>query len=286
MTEITLPKRRSFLHLAVLRHRGFATVSLTIIAVAAAVALLAPIISPDSPNKLDVLNAYQLPSSSHVLGTDSLGRDLLSRLIWGSRSALVGPFFVIVVATVTGVALAIVAAWRGGWIDTVVSAFFNILFSFPAVLLAILAAAVLGAGLTTSVVAIAVAYVPYFGRIVRSEAIRQRSLPYVAALEIQGVSSWRACLRHLLPNLSTLILAQMTASFGYAMIDLASLSFLGLGVQPPTADWGQMVASGQAGILAQRPAESMYAGACIVLIVIAFTTLGDRLVARVDEVRA
>ena len=286
MTEITLPKRRSFLHLAVLRHRGFATVSLTIIAVAAAVALLAPIISPDSPNKLDVLNAYQLPSSSHVLGTDSLGRDLLSRLIWGSRSALVGPFFVIVVATVTGVALAIVAAWRGGWIDTVVSAFFNILFSFPAVLLAILAAAVLGAGLTTSVVAIAVAYVPYFGRIVRSEAIRQRSLPYVAALEIQGVSSWRACLRHLLPNFSTLILAQMTASFGYAMIDLASLSFLGLGVQPPTADWGQMVASGQAGILSQRPAESMYAGACIVLIVIAFTTLGDRLVARVDEVRA
>lgn len=286
MTEIALSKRRALLHVPHVQYDSAGIAAAAVIAMAVAMAVFAPLLSPAPPNSLDVLHGYELPSREHLLGTDSLGRDLLSRLIWGSRSALAGPFLVIVIATVVGVTLAIVAAWSGGRVDAVIGACFNVLFSFPAVLLAILATAFFGAGLTTAVLAISVAYVPYFGRIVRSEALRQRSLPYVAALEVQGVPSWRVCWRHLLPNLRTLILAQMTASFGYAMMDLAALSFLGLGAQPPAADWGQMVSNGQAGILAQRPAESLYAGAMIFLVVIAFTTLGDRIAASADRVRA
>lgn len=255
------------------------------IVLSALLALFAPAIALQDPNSSELADAFAGPSGAHLLGADALGRDLLSRLIWGGRPALLGPLFVIIVATVIGSVLAIAAAWFGGWVDTVINAVFNLLFSFPAVLLAILAAAVFGGGLFTAVTAISIAYVPYFGRIIRSEAIRQRSLPYISAAELQGINGFRVCVAHLVPNLAPLILAQMTASFGYAMVDLAALSYLGLGTQPPDADWGQMVAAGQQGILNGQPAESLLAGLCILVVVVAFTTLGDRLIARADEVR-
>ena len=288
MTESTVPVlegRRRLLHLGSARSGLAAWAAGAVIALAVLMALLAPLVSPHDPNSSDLLDSYAGSSSAHLLGADALGRDILSRLVWGARTALLGPLFVIVIATALGVLLAIVAAWRRGWVDTVINALFNVMFSFPAVLLAILCATVFGAGLETSIVAISVAYLPYFGRIVRSEAMRQRSLPYVSALEIQGISSLRICLRHLLPNLAPMILAQMTASFGYAMVDLAALSYLGLGAQPPDADWGQMVGTGQSGILSGHPAESVYAGVLILIVVVAFTTLGDRMVSRAGDVR-
>lgn len=280
-----LEGRRRWLHLPAGRSDAVTVVTGGLIVVAVIVAVCAPLIAPQDPDASELLDSYAGASGEHLLGGDSLGRDILSRLIWGARPALIGPLVVILIATVVGVVFAVVAAWRGGWVDTVIGAIFNVMFSFPAVLLAILAATLFGAGLKTAVIAISIAYVPYFGRIIRSEGIRQRSLPYVSALEIQGVSSLRICARHLLPNLAPLILAQMTASFGYAMVDLAALSYLGLGAQPPSADWGQMVGTGQAGILSGHPAEALYAGLLILLVVVAFTTLGDRMVARAGEVR-
>ncbi|KAA0084557.1 ABC transporter permease [Mycolicibacterium sp. P9-64] len=284
-TEPTLAVRRRLLHIRMPRSGLVGWVAATVIVLATLVAIFAPLIAPQDPNSSALLDSYADPSADHLLGADALGRDILSRLIWGARPALLGPLCVIVSATVVGVVFAIVAAWKGGWVNTAINAVFNVLFSFPAVLLAILAATVLGAGLLTSVAAISFAYIPYFGRIIRSEGLRQRSLPYVSALEIQGVSSWRICVGHLLPNLAPLILAQMTASFGYAMVDLAALSYLGLGAQPPAADWGQMVGTGQAGIVNGHPAESLYAGALILIVVIAFTTLGDQMVSRTGDVR-
>jgi peptide/nickel transport system permease protein len=281
----TLQGRRRLLHFPFANSDVVTWICAGIIVVAAVIAILAPVIAPEDPNSSDLGSAYADPSTSHLLGTDALGRDLLSRLIWGARPALLGPLFVIAIAMVVGLVLAISAAWAGGWVDSVIDAVFNLLFSFPAVLLAILTAAVFGGGLFTSVAAISVAYIPYFGRIIRAEAIRQRALPYVSALEIQGIKSWWINAGHLVPNLTPLIVAQMTASFGYAMVDLAALSYLGLGAQPPGPDWGQMVGTGQAGILDGHPAESLYAGILILIVVIAFTTLGDRLVARADEVR-
>jgi peptide/nickel transport system permease protein len=216
-------------------------------------------------------------SSAHPLGADVSGRDLLSRLIWGSRTAMLGPLAIVTIATVVGTALALVAAWNRGITDTVISRGLDIVFAFPGLLLAVLATATLGFGLTAAVIALAIAYVPYVARIVRSEALRQRGLPYIEASIAQGFSGVSICLRHLLPNVLPLIIAQVTLSFGYAMIDLSAVSYLGLGVQPPAADWGAMVGGGQSSILEGHPQESLLAGACIVLAVVAFTALGDHL---------
>ena len=255
-------------------------VSAVVIVLLALVAILAPVITPHDPNAIDLLHPFAGPSSEHLLGTDDTGRDLLSRLIAGSRTSLVGPLLVVLLEVALGVPLALVAAWRGGFVDGVLSRVLDVIFAFPGILLAILVIAFFGAGLRSAVIALAIAHMPYLARVTRGAAIRERRLAYVAALEVQGFSAFRICARHLVPNLVPLIVAQATVSFGYVMIDLAGLSFLGLGVQPPTADWGVMVSAGEQNILAGHPAQSLYAGALIVITVCAFTLLGERLADR------
>ncbi len=208
------------------------------------------------------------------------GRDLLSRLVFGSRTALLGPFRVVLVSTFLGAALALVAVWFGGWFDQLVVRVVDAVFAFPGLLLAILATALFGSGLVAAVAALSIAYVPYIARIVRSAALRERNLPYVAALSVQGVHGLRITVRHLLPNVIGLIVANGTLAFGFALMDLAGLSFIGLGVQPPNADWGAMVGSGMSGVLRQHPAEALLASALIVLTVGAVNLLGDRLTER------
>jgi peptide/nickel transport system permease protein len=255
-------------------------VSAVVIVLLALVAILAPVLKPHDPNAIDLLHPFAGPSSAHLLGTDDTGRDLLSRLIAGSRTSLVGPLLVVLLEVALGVPLALVAAWRGGFVDGVLSRVLDVIFAFPGILLAILVIAFFGAGLRSAVIALAIAHMPYLARVTRGAAIRERRLAYVAALEVQGFSAFRICARHLVPNLVPLIVAQATVSFGYVMIDLAGLSFLGLGVQPPTADWGVMVSAGEQNILAGHPAQSLYAGALIVITVCAFTLLGERLADR------
>ncbi|MFJ9705741.1 ABC transporter permease [Streptomyces sp. NPDC101234] len=248
-----------------------------------ALAVLAPVLATHQPNTVDMAAASQDPSAGHWLGTDALGRDLYSRLLYGARVSLLGPALIITGATAGGVALALLCAWRGGWLDRVVSRINDVLFAFPGLLLAVLAVAVFGPGLTAPVVALAIAYLPYMARIVRGVAVRERRLPYVAALEAAGMSAWRINLRHLLPNLTPFIVAQATAAFGSALIDLAAVSFLGLGVQPPTADWGLMVSEGQSSLLAGAPGQSLMAGGLIVLTVVVFNLLGDTMIARTHQ---
>jgi peptide/nickel transport system permease protein len=251
-----------------------------VIVVLVLVAIFAPLLAPDNPNAVDILGPFQGLSSNHLLGTDASGRDLLSRLIVGSRTALLGPLLVVTVSTLIGVALAMWGAWRGGLVDVAVARTFDVLFAFPGILLAIVAAAVFGAGLVTAALALSISYIPYVGRISRSEALRQRSLPYIDASWVQGESGFVVCLRHLLPNLLPIIGAQVTLAFGYATIDVAAISYLGLGVQAPTADWGTMVAEGQSSIIEGHSQESLFAGILLVVLVLAFTTLGDALTER------
>lgn len=243
-------------------------------------ALLAPVLAPQPPNAIDFSGAYQGPGGGHLLGTDATGRDLLSRLITGSRTALTGPFLVVAVSTLLGTALALAAVWFGGWFDQLVVRVVDAVFAFPGLLLAILATALFGSGLPAAIVALSVAYVPYIARIVRSAALRERNLPYVAALQVQGVHGLRIALGHILPNVSGLIVANATLAFGFALMDLAGLSFIGLGVQPPTSDWGAMVGTGMAGVLQGHPQEALLACALIVITVGAVNTLGDRLTER------
>ena len=226
----------------------FAGTSLALVAVA----LLAPLLAPHDPNAGDVLQVLQPPSPEHPLGTDASGRDLLSRLIYGSRTALLGPLVVVVVAASTGTALGILGAWRRGWVDSLVGRVFDLVFSFPSMLLALLFIAVMSPGLTTAALAVSIAFVPAIGRLVRSSALREVNEPYVQALQTQG----------------------------YAMVELAGVSFLGLGVQEPTADWGKMIQTGQGSIVRGYPQESLYAGIVLVVAVVCFISLGDILTAR------
>ncbi len=238
-----------------------------------------------SPSAIDILNVNAAPSANHWLGTDYLGRDLFSRVASGARISMLGPALVVAVATTAGVAVALASAWFGGWFDTAASRAMDILFAFPSLLFAVLAVAVFGTGLTAPVIALAIAYVPYLGRVFRTVAVRQRHLPYVEACVLAGLPAWRICLRHLLPSMLPYVRAQATLAFGYALLDLAAISFIGLGVQPPSSDWGVMVAEGRQPLLDGYPLEALTAGLLILLTVVAFNLLGERLERWAEERR-
>ncbi|AJE43640.1 ABC transporter permease [Streptomyces nodosus] len=255
-------------------------VAITVLGLVVCFAVLAPLLAPHDPNAVDLSGAYQGSSGTHVLGTDASGRDLLSRLIYGSRTALIGPFLVVAISTLLGTVLALAAVWFGGWFDQIVVRVVDAVFAFPGLLLAILATALFGSGLKAATAALSIAYVPYIARIVRSASLRERSLPYIAALRVQGVHGLRIALRHILLNVGGLIVANATLAFGFALMDFAGLSFIGLGVQPPTSDWGAMVGTGMAGVLQQHPQEALFASALIVVTVGAVNMLGDRLTER------
>ncbi len=256
-----------------------------VIAVLVLIAIFAPLLVPSDPNLVSIVDPYLPTSPAHLLGTDASGRDLLSRLIMGTRTALLGPMIVVAISTPIGVGIAVASAWKGGWIDSVISRMLDVIFAFPGLLLAIVAAAVFSPSLLVAAVALSITYTAYTARVVRSEAIRQRHQPFVEALWIQGQSSAAICRRHLLPNLMPLILAQLTLSFAYATVDVATLSFLGLGVQPPTPDWGTMVAEGQTGIEDGYPQEALYASACLVILILAVSVVGDHLTDRAEQRR-
>lgn len=258
-----------------------------IVAAAVFLAVFGPLIRPHDPNfsQLEFQFVGPFKASGYLLGFDSQGRDLLSRLMVGARTSMLGPFLVVVMSMTLGTLVSITAAWRGGWVDSLLGTVMDILFAFPGILLAVLAAAVFGAGLAAPTIALAIAYTPYIARVLRSAAIRERARDYISAAEVQGLSSLTICVRHLIPNLAELVVSQATLVFAWAMVDLAAISFLGLGVQAPTADWGVMVSTGETGVLQGYPLESLSAGVCIVLVVVAVNLLGERIAAR-DEGRA
>ena len=264
-----------------LRETGVAGHGLAaVLLVAVLAAVIGPSVTPYDPNLPNLSLSFVGPTGAHLLGYDYQGRDVLRDCSPVRGASMLGPLAVVALSIVAGVLLALVSAWRRGSVDAVVSSGLDILFAFPAILLAVLATAVFGAGLTAAALALAVAYTPYVARVLRGAALRERNRPYVAALEVQGASATSICLRHLLPNLGSLIVAQATILFGYAMVDLAAISFLGLGVQPPNANWGVMIEENQVGIVQGYPLAALSAGIAIVLVVIAVNLLGERLFER------
>ena len=246
------------------------------------IAIVGPLIAPYDPSQTDVVTVFGGSSGQHLLGTDDTGRDILSRLLVGTRISLLGPALVIVLATTVGTALAVAGAWHGGWFDAAISRTLEVVFAFPGLILAIVAAALFGAGFVAPVVALSVAYVPVIARVLRSAAIRERNLPYIAALRVQGASGLSICMRHLVPNLLPLVVVQAALGFGYAMLDLAAISYLGLGIQPPQPDWGVMVSEGQPSILNGYPQQSLYASLLIVVVVVSFNLVAERVAQHFD----
>jgi peptide/nickel transport system permease protein len=274
-TPLVLPRTRRRLAASTIIYG----LCLLIVGVAVVLAIFGPLLSPHDPNfsQLEFQFVGPFQAKGYPLGFDSQGRDLLSRLMVGARTSMLGPFLVVIMAMALGTIISIAAAWYGRWVDSLLGTVVDILFAFPGILLAVLAAAVFGVGLGAPTIALALAYTPYIARVLRSAAVRERAREYIAAAEVQGISTFNICARHLLPNLGGLVVAQATLVFAWAMVDLAAISFLGLGVQPPTADWGVMVATGETGVLQGYPLESLLAGLCIVLVVVAVSLLGERI---------
>jgi peptide/nickel transport system permease protein len=286
VTTVAVPGTRRSRSLSGLRGTGVAgMVSAAVIALATIAAVFGPLLAPFNPDLPNLSLAWVGPVGGHLLGYDFQGRDVLSRLLAGAQSSMLGPLAVVILSMAAGAVLAVVAAWRRGAADAVISSGLDILFAFPGILLAVLATAIFGAGLTAAAIALSIAYMPYVARVLRGVALRERSQPYVAALEVQGSSATTICLRHIIPNMLPLIVAQATIMFGWAMVDLAAISFLGLGVQPPAPNWGVMISENQTGILQGYPLPALSAGVCIVAVVIAFNILGERLFEQAQEAR-
>ncbi|MFC1412540.1 ABC transporter permease [Streptacidiphilus sp. N1-12] len=239
-------------------------------------ALAAPLLAPYDPNAQSLLDSYAAPSGAHLLGADGIGRDILSRLVFGSRTSLLGPALVVSISLLVGIPLALLAAWYGGAVDAVVARVFDLVYALPGLLLAVLAVALFGPGLTPAVAALSIAYVPFLARIVRAAARQQRTSPYVDALAVQGFGLVRITVRHILRNIAPVVLGQAAIAFGYALLDLASLSFLGLAVQAPTSDWGVMVSDTDA-LMKGHWLPVLAPGLLIVLCVLSLTVLGARI---------
>lgn len=257
------------------------TVAVVVLAVVTFAAVFAPWIAPYDPDTPDFTAFYAPPSPAHWLGTDALGRDLLSRIIYGGRTALVGPLLVVVFSTILGILLGLLAGWRGGWIAAALSRVFDVLFAFPSLLIAIMAVALFGKGLVAPVIAMSIAYAPFVARLTRSLIAAERTRPYVAAYRVQGFSGPWIALRRVLPNVAPIVGAQSTLNFGYVLAELAGLSFLGLGVQPPTADWGGMINEAQAGVAAGHFLPAIAPAVVVVIVVVAINIIGEELSDRI-----
>lgn len=253
-----------------------AVVALVYLILLVAVAVCAPWVVPEDPNKQDLLHQLAGPSGHHWLGTDSLGRDQLSRVIYGARVSLLGATEAVAVAVVFGVPLGMFAGFAGRWIDTVLSRLMDALLSVPALIMALTIVALVGRGLAPAMFSIGVVFVPVFFRVARATTREIRQETYIEASLALGCSRWRVISRHVVPNAATPTMIQAFLAFGTAVIAEASLSFLGVGVQAPTASWGSMLTEAQKNILVASYL-TIPPGVLITLTVLAFSQVGEGL---------
>ncbi len=257
------------------RHVGLGVGAL-MVALVVGLALLSYVWTPHSPTELDIPHKLQAPSASHWLGTDSLGRDIVSLLIVGSRVSIAVGLIAVGIGIVFGVALGLLAAVKRGWIEEVVMRLADFTFAFPALLSAIMLTAIYGPGLVTSIVAIGIFNVPVFARITRASALVVRSREFVTAARALGKGEWRITVEHVLPNIAAILIVQATIQFALAILAEAALSYLGLGTQPPTPSWGRMLNEAQQQLF-QAPQLAVYPGVAIALTVLGLNLLGDGL---------
>ncbi|OFI38617.1 ABC transporter permease [Arthrobacter sp. SW1] len=258
-----------------------AWIALAFLAAVVLLALLAPVLAPFDPDYVDLNNVLAGPGAQHLLGTDALGRDLLSRLMHGGRTSLLAPAAVVLGSTALGLLLGLAAGWSGGWAGRILGRIFDLLFSFPALLVAMLAVALFGKGLVAPILAMTVAYVPYVARLTQSLAAAERARPYVQAYRVLGFRTPWVVLCRVVPNLLPVVGAQSTLNFGYVLADLAALSFIGLGVQPPTSDWGAMIEESRGALLGGHALPAFWPALAVVLVVVAVNVLGEELSERI-----
>ncbi|MDP5226309.1 MULTISPECIES: ABC transporter permease [Arthrobacter] len=252
-----------------------------VVAVVVAVSVFAPALAPYDPDYVDLNNVLAGPGAQHLLGTDALGRDLLSRLMVGGRTSLLGPTLVVLGSTLLGLLLGLAAGWSDGWAGKVLGRAFDILFAFPALLVSMLAVALFGKGLVAPIIAMTIAYVPYVARLTQGLVVSERARPYVQAYRVLGFRTPWVVLGRVLPNLIPTVGAQSALNFGYVLADLAALSFIGLGVQPPTSDWGAMIEESRGALLGGYVLPAFWPALVVVVVVVAVNVIGEEISDRI-----
>ena len=240
------------------------------------IALFGPLLCHYDPNAIDLKSVYQHPSAEHLLGTDNLGRDMLTRIIVGARISLLVSFAGTIIGSLIGVALGVVAGYYGGLLDSLVSRFVDLLLAFPGLLLAIVVVAILGNGIVNTIAAIAFYSIPYVARMVRGIVITLKNSDYVQACRVMGASDLRIIITHIIPNSMSQIIVNTTLNLGTAILTASSLSFLGLGVTPPHPEWGAMLSQGRE-VIRYFPLAAIIPGVAITLVVLSFSIVGDGL---------
>ncbi|MBW4091535.1 MAG: ABC transporter permease [Proteobacteria bacterium] len=257
------------------RHRtgmlGFLVVAAFIV-----MALAAPVLAPYSPIATSWSAIRQAPSLAHWMGTDELGRDELSRVMWGARASLAAGVVSVFIAGVIGVPAGLIAGFAGGWVDGVLSRIVDAMLAIPFLILAIALAAFLGPNLRNAMIAIGISTAPVFMRVARAATLDAMTLDFIEAARAVGNPPWRIAVRHIAPNITAPVLVQVTLSIATAIIAEASLSFLGLGEQPPQPSWGSMLNAAQQ-FLTQAPWLAIFPGLAIFLVVLGFNLMGDGL---------
>lgn len=258
------------------RHHPPALIGLGIIVTFVVLAILAPVISPYDPNQQNLVEAIEGPSAEHWLGTDQLGRDIATRLMYGGRISLMIGVLAVLIGLVVGVPLGMIAGYYGGWADLAISRFADMMFAFTSILLALTLVAVLGVSLQNVIIAVGISVIPVIIRLVRSSVLSLREEPFVEAARALGASDLRIITRHVFRNSLTPVLVHGTLSIGVSILLAAGLGFLGLGVQSPTAEWGTMLGEGRQFIFS-APHLTTFPGIAIFLAILAFNLLGDGL---------
>jgi ABC-type dipeptide/oligopeptide/nickel transport system permease subunit len=258
------------------RENWVAMIGLAFLALVVFVAVFASTVAPQNPAHINFGAINRGPSSAHWLGTDDLGRDILSRLIYGARVSMRVSGVVVVLAAAAALPIGLAAGYFGGLVDGFLMRIMDAMFTFPPLMLALGVAALLGPSLTTASIAIAVPFIPGYARLVRAEVLGVREEAYIEASRSVGVGSARMLRRHVLPNVASPLIVQVAVSFGYALLAEAGLSFLGFGVQPPASSWGTML-QGAYNFVLDKPWPMIPPGVAIALTVLAFNLVGDGL---------
>ena len=260
-----------------LRRDGLALVSLSLVVASVLVAILAPVLAPypeQGKGQPNLSERLQAPSYLHPLGTDDVGRDLLSRLLFGARPSLATGFMVVALALLIGLPLGAIAGFLGGWIDELIMRLTDVFMSFPALLLAVAISMALGPSLRNAMLAIALTWWPLYARLARAQAVSVKQETFIEASRAIGMSEGRILLEHVLPHIATPVLIQATADVGAAILMGAALSFIGLGVQPPDPDWGNMLAVARV-YFREAAWFALFPGLAILLVAAAFNLVGD-----------
>jgi peptide/nickel transport system permease protein len=276
MTDTSVDEGRRVASWRLLLRNPVTVVSAVVLAVVVSIAVTANWIAPFGVNDVDVPNALAPPSGAHWFGTDELGRDVFSRVLVAVQASLRVSVVSVTFAVVVGVTIGVIAGYRGGWVDTVFMRVVDVMFAFPVLLLALAVVAILGPGVTTTILAIGIVYTPIFARVARASTLSVRVEPFVALSRTIGTGDLYILGRHILPNIAGPLIVQTSLSLAFAILSEAALSFLGLGIQPPQPSLGRMIFDSQ-GFVTLAWWMAVFPGAAIFVTVLAFNLLGDGL---------